>query len=139
MGSQKLLKKRINAPLESSDAQWDKVGQGLTRAWRWLHRNLGWLFLDFCGFYCLVHGLMFWIVCKEQQWVNPIVVAGDFNKFGMDIRTLAMALQVIGSGLLMIAVMCASIYCGIVGYLRAIPRDLNKLHQKVVKDLKKGR
>lgn len=82
---------------------------------------------------------MFWIVCKEQQWVNPIVVAGDFNKFGMDIRTLAMALQVFGSGLFMIAVMCASIYCGIVGYLRAIPRDLNKLHQKVVKDLKKGR
>lgn len=107
--------------------------------WQKLHRNLGWLFLDFCGFYCLVHGLMFWIVCKEQQWVDPIVVAGDFNKFGMDITTLAVALQVIGSIMLMCAVPCALVYCRFGDYARAIPRDLNKLHEKVVKDLKKGR
>lgn len=107
----------------------------LKEIWRKIYNNAGLVAVYIATGYVFIQALLFWTVCKFQEWQNPMVVAAEFNKMGFSVLDWSHWMMIASWVLAGIAMVFMIFAYGFDDIVKSLPGDIKRLHCRVKSEL----
>lgn len=107
----------------------------LKEIWRKIYNNAGLVAVYIGTGYVFIQSLLFWTVCKFQEWQDPMVVAAEFNKMGYSVLQWSRWMMIASWVLAGIAMILMLFAYGFQDIVKSLPGDMKRLHLRIKSEM----